>query len=300
MKDAFAPRIPVVGMLVLIALCFIWGANMVALKISFVGVPPLLTAVIRSIVSAFLLALYCRLRGYAVFIPKSELRHAVIIGILFAFNFLFLYWGTHYTHASRAIIFLYAQPFLTALGAHFLLRGDRLNLTKSLALVLAFTGLIPVYLSHPPALGPLHWIGDLMLIGGAIFWSATLLYIKKMAGKMNINHYQTLFAQLFFSIPLLALASLVFEHGRPVTITTPVVLSILFQCVIVAFISYLVWFWMIHRYAVSELVIYTFLTPLFGVILSSIFLGENIPAMLWVGLALVSAGIYLVNKNGRA
>ena len=136
-----------------------------------------------------------------------------------------------------------------------------------------------------------------MLIVAAIFWALTTLYVKKMAGRMNINHYQSLFAQLFFSIPLLALASLVFELGRPVAITTPVMLSLLFQCVIVAFMSYLVWFWMIHRYAVSTLAIYTFLAPLFGVILSGIFLGETIPVMLWLGLVLVAGGIYLVNKK---
>ena len=297
MREKFESRIPLAGMLFLILLCFLWGSNVVAIKISLVGVPPLFTATIRSTVAAILLALYCRMKGYAVFIPRSELRHAVIIGVFFAFDFLFMYWGIQYTHASRAVIFLYTQPFWTALGAHFLLTGDRLNFSKCLGLVLAFAGLISVYLFRPPALGPLHWIGDLMLIGAAIFWAATTLYVKKMAGKMNINHYQTLFAQLFFSIPLLGLASLLFEHGRPVTITTPVMLSLLFQCVIVAFFSYLVWFWMIHRYAVSTLAVYTFLAPLFGVILSGIFLGETIPAMLWFGLVLVAGGIYLVNKT---
>jgi drug/metabolite transporter (DMT)-like permease len=297
MTEKSASRIPVAGMLVLVLLCFLWGANVVAIKISITGVPPLFTATLRSSVATILLVLYCRIRGYTVFIPKNELRHAVILGILFALDFLFLYWGNQYTHASRAVIFLYTQPFWTALGAHFLLKGDRLNRSKCLALVLAFAGLIPIYLSRPPALGPLHWIGDLMLIGAAIFWALTTLYVKKMAGRMNINHYQSLFAQLFFSIPLLALASVVFELGRPVAITTPVMLSLLFQCVIVAFMSYLVWFWMIHRYAVSTLAIYTFLAPLFGVILSGILLGETIPVMLWLGLILVAGGIYLVNKR---
>ena len=300
MKDTSAPGIPIAAMLVLIVLCFIWGANVVAIKISITGIPPLFTAALRSIVATILLVLYCRIRGYEVFIPRKELRHALIIGVLFTCDFLFLYWGNQYTHASRAVIFLYTQPFWTALGAHFFLKGDRLNLSKSMGMVLAFAGLIPVYLSRPPALSPLHWIGDLMLIGAAIFWAATTLYVKKMAGKMNINHYQSLFAQLFFSIPLLGLASLLFEHGRPITITSPVMLSLLFQCIIVAFFSYLVWFWMIHSYAVSTLAIYTFLAPIFGVILSGIFLGETIPGMLWTGLILVAAGIYLVNKNERA
>jgi drug/metabolite transporter (DMT)-like permease len=69
-----------------------------------------------------------------------------------------------------------------------------------------------------------------------------------------------------------------------------------YQCVIVAFVSYLLWFRMIHSYPVSRLAAFTFLTPLFGVILSALFLGESLTWSLWTGLGLVAAGIYLVNR----
>lgn len=297
MKTHQASHIPITGMFILILLCAIWGANVVAIKISIQGIPPLLAATLRSIAATVLLVFYCRMRGYPVLIPLRVLGHALVIGLLFALDFFFLYWGNQYTHGSRAVIFLYTQPFWTALGAHFLLTGDRLSLSKISGLVLAFTGLVPVYLSSSPSLGPLHWVGDLMLIGAAVFWAATTLYVKKMASEMDINHYQCLFAQLFFSIPLLALASLLFEAGRPVAITAPVMASLLFQCIVVAFFSYLVWFWMIQRHAVSTLAIYTFLAPIFGVILSGLFLGEVIPLLLWIGLVFVATGIYLVNRT---
>jgi len=70
--------------------------------------------------------------------------------------------------------------------------------------------------------------------------------------------------------------------------------------VIIAFLSYLAWFWMIHRYSVSRLAAFTFLSPLFGVILSGLILKEPTPLLLWLGLLLVGAGIYLVNRPQRA
>jgi len=73
-----------------------------------------------------------------------------------------------------------------------------------------------------------------------------------------------------------------------------------YQAVIVASVSYLAWFWMIHRYSVSRLASFTFLTPLFGVVLSGLILKEAIPLLLWVGLLFVGAGIYLVNRPQRA
>ena len=69
-----------------------------------------------------------------------------------------------------------------------------------------------------------------------------------------------------------------------------------YQCVVVAFFSYLLWFWMIHRFPVSRLAAFTFLAPMFGVILSGLVLKEPIPLLLWVGLVLIGAGIYLVNR----
>jgi drug/metabolite transporter (DMT)-like permease len=65
---------------------------------------------------------------------------------------------------------------------------------------------------------------------------------------------------------------------------------------VVASFSYLLWFWMIHHFPVSRLAAFTFLTPMFGVILGGLVLREPIPLLLWVGLVLVGAGIYLVNR----
>jgi len=89
---------------------------------------------------------------------------------------------------------------------------------------------------------------------------------------------------------------LLFERGETPSLTAPVLRAIGYQCLVVAFFSYLLWFWMIHRFAVVRLASFTFLAPLFRVSLSGLVLRERIPLLLWVGLALVGAGIYLVNR----
>ena len=55
---------------------------------------------------------------------------------------------------------------------------------------------------------------------------------------------------------------------------------------------------MIHRFQVSRLAAFTFLAPLFGVVMSGLLLKEALTFQLWVGFVLVSAGIYLVNRPG--
>lgn len=296
MDERTAGAIPLSASLILVMLCFLWGGNQVSIKISNQGIPPLMAATGRSAVAATLLWAYARLKGQRIFFSRRSLVHAAVIGVLFGLEFIFLYCGLLFTHASRGIIFFYTQPFWTALGAHLFLPGDRLDMVKGGGLVLAFAGLLAVFGSRPATLGPHYWVGDLMQVAGGMSWAATVIYVKRVVEEMEVTHYQTVFAQLFFSIPFLAVAWLLFQRDMLLSLTAPVLAAFGYQSVVVAFFSYLLWFWMIHRFSVSRLAAFTFLAPLFGVILSGTILRESIPPPLWLGLGLVGAGIYLVNR----
>jgi len=291
-----ASHIPLTGVILLILLCLLWGGNMVSIKISNQGVPPILAATIRSIVASVLLWIFASIQGQRVFLDSGDLKHGAAIGLMFGVEFLLLYYGTDFTNISRAIIFLYTQPFWTAVMAHFFLARERLTALKTAGLLSSFMGLVVVFGSPSTTLGPHYWAGDLMEVGAGVLWAATSVYIKRFMLHKPISPYQTLFAQLFFSIPVLTIGYLFIEWGRPIGLNTVVIAALFHQSVIVAFMSYLVWFWMIHRYQVSRLAAFTFLTPLFGVLLSGIILKEALTVILLIGLALVAAGLYLVNR----
>jgi drug/metabolite transporter (DMT)-like permease len=292
----FADNIPLNGVLLLLMLSFLWGGNMVTIKISNQGVPPIIAATIRSVFASAFLWIYLRARGQSVFFPREHIIHGLAIGGLFGTEFLLLYWGIAYTDASRAVIFLYTHPFFVAAGAHFLVSGERLTITKIVGLLLAFAGLVSVFGGKPTTLKPLYWVGDLMEVGAGFLWAATTIYIKKFIMGKKVDHFQTLFGQLFFSIPVLIAGSLIFEWGHPVEFPPQVIAALFYQTVIVATISYVLWFWMIYRYQVSRLAAFTFLAPLFGVMLSCLILGESLSLFLVIGLVMVAVGIYLVNR----
>jgi drug/metabolite transporter (DMT)-like permease len=75
--------------------------------------------------------------------------------------------------------------------------------------------------------------------------------------------------------------------------------SVIYQSVIVAFASYLVWFILIHDYPVAKLSVFTFLTPIFGVIFGAIMLGEKLTTGLVIGLIFVCIGIYCNNYTTK-
>ena len=289
--------VPLSGVVLLVVLCLTWGGNLVTIKVSNQGIPPFMSAATRSIVASVLLWVYAQVLKEQVFLPRGFFRHGLVIGLLFAFQFLFLYWGLEFTDASRAVIFIYTQPLWTLLLAHLFLHDERLGISKVTGVIIALAGLCLVFGSRSMELGPYYWIGDLMEISTGFLWAATTIYVKRFIWNTPITHFQTLFAQLFFSIPLLVLASLLFEWGLPVSFTKPVIAALFYQSALVAFASYLAWFWLLHRFQASRLAAFTFLTPIFGVILSGIFLHEQLTIFLGTGLVMVTSGIYLVNRK---
>jgi len=227
------------------------------------------------------------------------LFHGVMVGLLFGAEFACIYFGLLYTDAARSVLFVYLSPFVVAIGAHFFLKGDRLTFLKSLGLVLAFTGIFVVFGGRPRKAKAAMYFGDMLQIAAALLWGATTLYIKKFMAE-KVQPINTFLYQLFFSIPILLIVSVILEPKWFLKVDPYVVGSLFYQSVIIAFITYFVWFKLIHQYSVSRLSAFTFLTPIFGVFFGVFFLHEELTVSLMIGLPLVSMGIFLVNWRRRA
>jgi drug/metabolite transporter (DMT)-like permease len=287
------------AILTLIILTLIWGFNTPAIKYSNQGVSPVFTSALRSVIASICGIIYCMRKKERLFHTDIMLFHGFMVGLLFGLEFACIYFGMLYTDAARSVIFVYLSPFVVAVGAHFFLKGDRLTSLKILGLALAFTGIVLVFGGRPRTAKPTMLIGDVLEILAAFFWGATTLYIKKFMAE-KVHPINTFLYQLFFSIPILFVVSFILEPKWIYRIDPCIAGIILYQSVIVAFISYFIWFKLIHNYSVSRLSAFTFFTPIFGVLFSILFLGEEFTFSLKVGLPMVSMGIFFVNWKRRS
>ena len=137
-----ARPIDAIAIIGLVGCCMTWGLNQVAMKVANHGITPLFQAGLRSAMAAVLIWLWAWSRGLAIFGRDGTLRWGIVYGVLFSLNFMFIGPGLALTEASRGVLFLYTAPFFVAIGAHYLLPGDRLSLLKFFGLVAAFPGLI--------------------------------------------------------------------------------------------------------------------------------------------------------------
>jgi drug/metabolite transporter (DMT)-like permease len=282
------------AVVVITVLALLWGFNYPVIKISNQGVSPVFASAIRSIIASICGIIYCLLTGQQLFHRGILLFHGFMVGLLFGLEFICVYIGLLYTDAARSVIFVYLAPLIVAVGAHFFLKGDRLTILKTVGLCLAFFGVVIVFRGKPKAAGPNMLFGDSLQILAAFFWGATTLYIKRfMAGR--VQPINTFIYQLFFSIPILLTVSLLIEPRWIIDLTLIVQLSLLYQSVVVAFASYLIWFKLIHLYPVSRLSSFTFLTPVCGVLFGTLFMREEFTLSLMLGLPMVCVGIFFVN-----
>jgi drug/metabolite transporter (DMT)-like permease len=275
------------------ALTMLWGFQQVTIKWISAEVSFVMQAAIRSMLASVLLFVWARTRGIALFTRDGTLGAGLAAGVLFAGEFVFIYGGLAYTNASRMSVFIYLTPALTALGLHFFVRGERLAPLQWVGVAVAFAGLFLAF-AEGFFSGQRTWLGDLSGILAAVLWASTTVLIRAT----RLGHAtatKTLFYQLAVSALVLPIASLLMGERGVVSLSATALASLAFQGVIVAFASYLVWFWLLTRYLAGRLSVLSFLTPMFGVLCGVVFLSEPLTGTFAIAALLVAAGIVLVN-----
>jgi drug/metabolite transporter (DMT)-like permease len=136
--------------------------------------------------------------------------------------------------------------------------------------------------------------GDLCGVIAAMLWASTTVLIRAT----RLSHARatkTLFYQLGVSALALPIASILMREPGVVSLSPMALASLAYQGAIVAFASYLAWFWLLTRYLAGRLSVLSFLTPMFGVLCGVFFLREPLTGYFALAALLVAAGIVLVN-----
>jgi drug/metabolite transporter (DMT)-like permease len=282
-----------VAMMVL--LCMSWGFQQIAIKFAAAGVSPIMQAGLRSIAATVLLFAWAQLRRIPLFGRDGTLAGGIAAGVLFAGEFVFIYAGLAYTAASRMVVFIYLAPCLTALGLQWFVPGERLNASQWTGVALAFLGVALAFADGFSTAQGSTLVGDAFGVIAAVLWAATTVLVRSTR-LTSASAAKTLFYQLAVSALALPLVSLAVGESGVTALTPIVVASLVYQSVVVAFASYLVWFWLLTRYLAGRLAVFSFLSPLFGVAFGVMFLSEPLSAGFIGAALLVGAGIVLVNR----
>ncbi len=211
-----------------------------------------------------------------------------------ALQYVFFYVGLAYTTGVKSSIMNATTTFFSVLLAHFIYRNDRLNFNKVAGCLIGFIGVMVVNFS--PDLLDFRFTlrGEGCVVIAAFILSAAMIYGKKLSQRMDsmvLTGYQLSIGGLALVLGGYATGGIL--HGFTLASTT-----LLIYMVLLSSASFALWTALLKYNRVGLVAIFNFLIPIFGTVLSAIFLGENI--FEWknvIALALVCSGIWLVTRE---
>jgi drug/metabolite transporter (DMT)-like permease len=293
LNERLNPAATAVAVLVVV----LWGFNSVSIKIALKVLPPLLTAGIRFLLSLPVIGLWAYFRRISLRFDLQEMTKLLRLTALFVIQILLLYTGTGLTLASRSTLFISTYPLFTAVFAHYLIGGDRLSGFKIAGMVLAFCGVVLIF-AEGIALGRLGTLaGDAMVLASGLVVGFRLVYTKKLI--QGIPPVRLVFWQALLSIPVWFVLSAALERPSSLQLLLrPAILTaLLYQGLVVAGFCFLAWTTLLRRHSASGLAVFAFISPVSGVAASSLLLAEPVSPALLTSVALIAAGIALVNRR---
>ncbi len=257
-------------------------------------VAPTMQLAIRFSGAAIFFGVWVFIREGGAALADGTLRSGVLLGSLFSLEFIFVGQALAHTTAAHTIVFLYAAPIFTALGLQFL-PEERLHRVQWAGISVAFLGIVVAFLGRSGRSTGEMVGGDLLALLGGVSWGLSNVVLRR--GRIGSS---TTEKTVFYQVGMAAVLLLAFAartHQTRVVLSPAVILALLLQTVVIAIASYIAWFWLLRHYLTSRLMLLSFLTPIFGVALGALLLGDPIDLRFGFGALLVLAGILVVNAR---
>jgi drug/metabolite transporter (DMT)-like permease len=286
-------RLDGAGLAMLLGIQLLLSFNQVLVKIVNAGLQPVFFAGVRSALAIGFVWAWMVFRGRPPRFHRHTLLPGLLLGAIFAAEFLFLFLALDLTTVGRAAVVFYSMPVWFAILAHFGL-GERITPRRALGLLLAFLGAAFAILSGAQG-GEGSLLGDLCALGGAFGWALTAYIARRPVMRAEGPEMQ-LFWMVLVSAPLLLLVSPAF--GPLIRDLQPVHLFwLVFQASVVVTGGFIAWLSLMATYPASTVAAFSFLTPVLSLFLGAAFFGESLSIGILVPAGLVAAGIVLINRG---
>ncbi len=258
--------------------------------------PPIAMAGFRFFIGVLVVAVALRSSGVSARIPRTEWGGLCGLQVIFVAQILLLNFGTDHTTASRSTVLMNSYPLFTAFFAHLFVRGDLLTPYTLFGLLLAFGGVVVLFLDDLSLnLGSTTLWGDLLVLLSALLLGVRTVILKRLV--QDLHPYQVLFWQAAMSLPVFTALSLALERNAHFALTPNGVIAVLYQGIVVAGICFILWIFLLQRHSPSRLGVFGFVTPLSGVLLSNLILDEKLSWEIAVSVAMVAVGAVVVTRR---
>jgi drug/metabolite transporter (DMT)-like permease len=277
----------------------LWAGNPVAVRYSVDTLPPIYVAGVRFSLATILMFFWCRAEGTKLRLTTGQGLPCLLAGCGMFLQIATFNVGVTMSNSSHATMLINTYVFWVLIIEHVMVRSSRWQLRKFVGVALAAIGVVLVVTrsggstidastSDIPTLR-----GDLILLSSAVILSIKTLFVKSALRKVEPG--KLIFWQNLASVAMFCAWSSLTETVDLSKITTPTVVAIMYQGIFVGGICFAIQAVLLRHHAASQIAVFSFATPLFGVLLAVVFRGDSLTPWLFVATACVAVGILLVN-----
>ena len=289
--------------LILAFLILCWASAIILTRVIASDITPIWLTAARVSSGAAALILY---RVFAVHEPWTLGRHHIpwviwLALISSAVPFVFLAWGSQHTSSAVAGILIGTVP-LSVLGmAHFLLPDEKMTRSKALGFLIGFTGLVLII---KPDAGPATPEHNLELLGELAIFFCSLCYAMNTVSSRMIppaNNLDKATAVVTTSSCLLLIAGFFLEPADALLdARLGHWLVLIYLGIVPTALATLMVFVLLSQTTATFLATSNYLIPIATALGGIIFLGESLSWEIWVGFAIILAGVAISSRAGRA
>ena len=274
----------------LVAICAVWGFNLIAIKAGVDRMPPIFFSFLRFLVLAVAVAPFLRVR-------RGEMRWLLVAslcsgGLQFALMFVGI--AHSGSMSSVAIAGQLGVPFTTLLSIAIL--GEQVRWRRWTGILLSFVGVMIIGF-NPVVFDSLG--GLALVVLGALSGSLGLVAIKRVQDIKPLE-LQAWFA--WTSLPVLLLLTMLLEDGQMASLTSVDLTgagAVLYTALAASLFGHTAFFAMVQRYEVTSVAPITVMAPLFSVGFAVLLLGERLDWRIVVGGIMTLGGVAIIAMRER-
>ncbi len=277
----------------------VWGSSFLFIAVALDGLTPAQVAAGRLIFGAVTLTAIVAIRRERLPRGRRVWAHLCLLGLTFcAVPFLLFAWAEQHVPSGLASIFNATTPIMTAIMAWAVFRVEALRPGQLLGIAVGVVGVVVII--APGAVGDIAGsiIAQLALLGATACYGFSLAYMRRFLGDTGLSGVALAFGYVAPAAALMLLLSPLIL-AEPPRFTLPVVGSIVSLGVLGTGFAYA---WnqnVLRAWGPTRASTVTYITPVIGVALGILVLGERISWNEPVGAAVVFAGILLVQRRLR-
>lgn len=264
----------------------LWGVNFAIAKFGLDSFSPIFFVALRFTLVAVLLV-------FVVGLPKRHMLKrllplSVTMGVM---HFTLIFLGMAHLDAATSSIAIQLQTPFAAIMAAFFFR-ERVGWRRIAGMIVAFAGVLLI--AGEPRFSENPW-PLLSVIGAALVWAAGNIQVKALGDTVDAVQLNGWIAIL--AAPQLLIASWLIEGPQWQHIPEASLVSwgaLLFQAIVIAIFTYWIWYNMMRRYPVNQVMPFTLLLPLIGVAAGALLRGETVTWQMMVGGLATVAGVAII------